>query len=133
LPEQGVVPNGVTAALEALKPPEVLEAQRRQGITGKDRQRRKNAAAVRQGEWFFLPLPKRHLENKQVLRDEPLSRGKPRAKTWNWRRLVRNPEAVVKGKVRHPDHKTLVLQVWHKVVMNTKGQSQAMRHVVFLD
>jgi hypothetical protein len=173
LPEQGVTPSNVAGAMEALKPPEVHEAQRRQGVKGKDRQRRKNAAYVRQGEWFFLPMPKLHVENKQVLRDEPLSRGtgskphwaellyrkggevvyvcdahpsglsmapyleliraKPRAKTWNWRRMVRNPEAYVKGKVLHPDHKTLVLQVWHKVVMNTEGQSQAMRHVVFLD
>jgi hypothetical protein len=47
--------------------------------------------------------------------------------------MVRNPEAYVKGKISHEDHKTIVLQVWHRVVMNTEGQSQAMRHVVFLD
>ena len=49
------------------------------------------------------------------------------------RHMARNPEAYVKGAVRHVDHKTVVLQVWHRVVMNTEGQSQAMRHVVFLD
>src|SRR6185436_127689 len=65
----------VAVAMEALKPPEVLEAQRRQGVKGKDRQRRKNAAYVRQGEWFFLPAPKLHVEKKQVLCNEPLSRG----------------------------------------------------------
>ena len=63
------------------------------------RQRRKNAAYVCQGEWFFLPAPRLH----------------------------------VKGTVSHPDHKTILLQVWHKVAMNTEGQSKAMRHVVFLD
>ena len=35
--------------------------------------------------------------------------------------------------LRRRDHKTILLQVWHKVVMNTEGQSKAMRHVVFLD
>jgi hypothetical protein len=165
--------TSVAAALEALKPPEVVEAQRRQGVKGKDRRRRKNAAYVRQGEWFFLPVPKLHVDKNQVLCNEPLSRGegskphwaeflyrkggevvyvcdehpqglkpeayldllrrKSRAKTWNWRRMARNPEAYVKGAVSHVDHKTIVLQVWHRVVMNTEGQSQARRHVVFLD
>ncbi len=173
IPEQLGPLSGVAGAMEALKPPEVLEAQRRQGIKGKDRQRRKNAAYVRQGEWFFLPTPRLRVLKEQVLLNEPLSRGegskphwaeylhrkggeivyvcdehpaglsvdayfgliraKPRAKNWNWRRMVRNPEAYVKGKISHPDHKTIVLHVWHKVVMNTEGQSQAMRHVVFLD
>ncbi len=165
--------TSVAAAIEALKPPEVLEAQRRQGVKGKDRLRRKNAAYVRQGEWFFLPAPRVHLEKKQVLFNEPLSRGegskphwaeflyrkggelvyvsdeypqgllreeyldllrrKPRARTLTWRRMFRNPEAYVKGKISHPDHKTIVLQVWHRVLMNTEAQSQAMRHLVFLD
>jgi hypothetical protein len=173
IPEHLGAPRGVAGAMEALKPPEVLEAQRRQGIKGKDRQRRKNAAYVRQGEWFFLPAPRLHVPKEQVLLHEPLSRGvgskphwaeylyrkggetvyvcderssglsvdaylslirgKPRAKQWKWRRMVRNPEAYVKGKISHPDHKTIPLHVWHKVVMNTEGQSQAMRHVVFLD
>ena len=52
---------------------------------------------------------------------------------WNWRYMVRNPEAYVKGAIRHPDHKTIVLHVWHRVTMNTEGQSEAMQHVVFLD
>jgi hypothetical protein len=159
--------------MEALKPPEVVEAQRRQGVKGKDRQRRKNAAYVRQGEWFFLPAPRLHVDKRQALCNEPLSRGtgskphwaeflyrrggeavyvcdaypqglkweayydllrrKARAKAWNWRHMVRNPEAYVKGKISHVDHKTIVLQVWHRVVMNTEGQSAAMQHVVFLD
>ena len=38
-----------------------------------------------------------------------------------------------KGAISHPDHKTIHLHVWHKVVMNTEGQAQAMKHVVFLD
>jgi hypothetical protein len=173
VPERAGILTNVAGAMEALKPPEVLEAQRRQGVKGKDRQRRKNAAYVRQGEWFFLPAPRLHVDKKQVLLNEPLSRGdgskphwaeflfrrggetvyvcdthpqglrteayqallraNPRARAWNWRLMVRNPEAFVKGKVSHADHKTIVLHVWHKVLMNTEGQSEARRTVVFLD
>jgi hypothetical protein len=173
IPDNAGPVTNVFAAIEALKPAEVLEAQRRQGIKGKDRLRRKNAAYVRQGEWFFLPAPKLHVDKKLVLCHEQLSRGtgsKPhwaeflyrtggetvyvcdacpqglrwekyhqllrdrsRAKSWNWGRMQLNPEAYVKGKISHPDHKTIELYVWHKVLMNTEGQSRAMRHVVFLD
>ena len=173
VPEKAGELTGVTTAMEALKPPEVLEAQRRQGVKGKDRQRRKNAAYVRQGEWFFLPAPRLHVDKKPVLLNEPLSRGegskphwaeflyrkggeavyvcdahpqglrpeafhallraKPRVRAWNWRYMVRNPEAYVRGKVSHADHKTVVLLVWHKVLMNTEGQSEARQNVVFLD
>jgi hypothetical protein len=173
VPGRGETLTNVFRAMEALKPPEVLEAQRRQGIKGKDLQRRKNAAYIRQGEWFFLPAPKLHVQRKFVLYNEPLSRGegskphwaemlyrkggeevyvsdaypqglrsdayrslikdRPRTKSWHWRQMFRNPEAYVKGKIRHPDHKTIELHIWHKVVMNTEGQSEAMRHVVFLD
>jgi len=163
----------VFAAMEALKPPEVLAAQRRQGLKGKERYRRKNAAYVRQGEWFFVPAPKVHVAKKLIVLNEPLSRGegskphvceflfrkggelvfvsdeypqglteneyrgllrqKPRAKNWHWDRRWRNPEAYAMGRISHPDHKTINLLVWHRVFMNTEGQSQAKSHVVFLD
>jgi hypothetical protein len=173
IPERAGALRNVFAAMEALKPPEVIEAQRRQGLKGKDRQRRKNAAYVRQGEWFFLPAPRLRIDKKLILFNEPLSRGtgskphwaeflyrkggetvyvcpeypqgltseqhfrllrdRPRARSWVWQRMQRNPAAYVKGKISHPDHKTIELHDWHKVLMNTEGQSQAMRHVVFLD
>ena len=47
--------------------------------------------------------------------------------------MRRNPEAYVKGHLRHDDHATIRLDVWHRVVLNTEGQARAMRHVVFLD
>src|SRR5437016_4796782 len=56
VPERGGVSN-VATAMEALKPPEVRAAQAQQGVKGKDRRGRKNAAYRRQGEWFFLPAP----------------------------------------------------------------------------
>jgi hypothetical protein len=39
----------------------------------------------------------------------------------------------VRGRIRHSDHKTIVLRGWHEVVMNTENESLAMQHVAFLD
>ena len=50
-----------------------------------------------------------------------------------WRTMVRNPHVFVRGTVRHPDHKTIFLEGWHEVLMNTETQAAAMRNVVFLD
>lgn len=52
---------------------------------------------------------------------------------WNWTLMRRNPTVLVRGKVRHPDHKTVFLDGWHRVYSNTEDQSYAMRNVVFLD
>jgi hypothetical protein len=54
-------------------------------------------------------------------------------RTFKWRRMVRDANVFVRGTVRHGDHKTLVLEGWHQVVMNTETQARAMRHVAFLD
>jgi hypothetical protein len=59
--------------------------------------------------------------------------GNPRAKGWGWRKMRRNPGVYVRGRIRHADHKTVVLHGWHRVLMNTEGQSKAMRNVAFLD
>jgi hypothetical protein len=60
-----------------------------------------------------------------------LSRSRQRG--GGWRRLVRDPDLYAKGSVRHPDHNTIVLHGWHRVLMNTEQSARAMRHVVFLD
>jgi hypothetical protein len=173
VPERTAGVSNVATAMEALKPPEVLEAQARQGVKGKDRRRRKNAAYRRQGEWFFLPDPLLKVDRSLILHDEPLSRGngskphiaefcyrtggetvyvcdaypaglrtaehkrllasKPTARKWDWRVMRRNASVCVRGRISHPDHDTICLFVWHRVVMNTESQSRAMRHVVFLD
>ena len=59
--------------------------------------------------------------------------GNSKADTWNWRMMLRNAGVFVKGRIRHPDHATITLHGWHRVVMNTEGQSKAMRNVAFLD
>lgn len=50
-----------------------------------------------------------------------------------WRRMVRNPRAFVRGTVRHSDHKTIFLEGWHEVFVNTETRAAAMRNVAFLD
>jgi hypothetical protein len=52
IPETAPV-GTVRQAKEALKPAEVRTAQASKGLKAKARNRRKNAAFVRQGEWFF--------------------------------------------------------------------------------
>jgi len=172
VPESAPV-GTVRQAKEALKPREVQVAQARQGLRAEARNRRKNAAYRRQGEWFFLPVPGFTVAEALVLHNEPLQRGNgskphwvescyrtggetvhvcsrhpngvtaaqrekivaknPKAKGWNWQIMQRNPGVYVRGSVRHADHKTIVLHGWHRVLMNTEGQSKAMRNVAFLD
>jgi len=47
-----------------------------------------------------------------------------------WQTITRNATLYVKGKVRHPDHATLYLQGWHRVLVNDERRG---REVVFLD
>jgi hypothetical protein len=51
----------------------------------------------------------------------------------SWDEMVRDAEVYAKGAIRHPDHATIVLPDWHRVLMNTEQGARAMRHVVFLD
>src|SRR6202162_3034460 len=74
IPESAPV-GTVQQAKEALKPAEVRAAHAPKGIKAKARSRRKNAAYIRQGEWFFLPVADMAVDEKLVLRDEPLTRG----------------------------------------------------------
>jgi hypothetical protein len=57
----------------------------------------------------------------------------PNAKKWNWQQMRREPTVYVRGRVWHPDHKTIVLHEWHRVMMNTEREAPGARHVVFLD
>jgi hypothetical protein len=172
VPESASV-GTVRTAKEALKPAEILVQERRLGLRAAARNRRKNAAYHRQGEWFFVPAPDLKVDESLVLRNEPISRGarskphvvefcyrsggetvyvcryhpnglleseyrqllveRPATKNWDWRVLRRNAVVLVRGRVRHADHKTITLHGWHRVLMNTEGQSRAMRNVAFLD
>lgn len=56
-----------------------------------------------------------------------------RARSWGWQPMLKNAAVWATGRVRHPDHKTIQLDVWHEVAMNSESRAPAMRHVVFLD
>jgi hypothetical protein len=64
---------------------------------------------------------------KQLIENDPQQRTK------NWQIMQRDAEVFVKGTIRHSDHKTIILNGWHRVIMNTENQSKAMRNVAFLD
>ena len=57
----------------------------------------------------------------------------PDAARWGWRVMQRNPGVYARGAVRHSDHATITLPLWHRVIMNTETQSRTMVNVAFLD
>ncbi len=171
VPELASVSN-VKTAFEALRPRAITNELVRRKVKRKDRNRRRNEAFLRQGEWFFVPADERDFPKMLVLSNEPLRRGagKPhmceelvriggevvytspqhpngissqkyqkimsgnsKLRHLPWTMQRRNPGVFVRGKVRHADHKTIVLAGWHHVLMNTETQSVAMRHVAFID
>ncbi len=68
--------SSVGTAKEALKPEAVRS--REQGKRGKraKRQRRKTDVFIRQGEWFFIPVPDVQVNDKLILTKEPIRRGR---------------------------------------------------------
>lgn len=74
IPESAPV-GTVRQAKEALQPREVRQAVANKGVTGKARNRRKNQAFIRQGEWFFIPTASMAIDEALVLKNEPLRRG----------------------------------------------------------
>jgi len=169
------VPGGASSvrqAMDALRPDGVRDALTRSRVSSGKRYERKNRAFRRQGEWFFVPEPALMVDEKLILRNEPLRRGSgkphmveylyrtggemvhvcdrypngvtpdeyraivqrnPNAVRWRWRMMSRNPGVYARGSIRHSDHATITLPVWHRVLMNTETQTRTMRNVAFLD
>jgi len=72
------VPGGASSvrqAMDALQPGDVRDALTRNHVSSRKRYGRKNRAFRRQGEWFFVPEPTLHVDEKLVLWNEPLRRG----------------------------------------------------------
>jgi hypothetical protein len=65
----------IQAAKDALKPQEVWDAMRKHGVPHNQRDLRRTSAFVRQGEWFFIPGKHQEVEERNVLRNEPIRRG----------------------------------------------------------
>ena len=170
IPEREPV-STVAAAKIALKPEEIRVREEALGVSRKESFQRRNAAFIRQGEWFFIPSGEIEAHPLRLLRNEPLSRGnggKPhwaeecyrmggetvyvssrhpagltlkeylrlsenQRKSGGFRMMKRDVMVYVRGEVTHPDHKTVVLRGWHRVLMNTENRSLAMRFLAFLD
>lgn len=67
--------SNVRTAMESLKPPIVIGRQDLLGVRYADRFKRRNAAYIRQGEWFFVPQFGMDVQEAYILRNEPLQRG----------------------------------------------------------
>lgn len=65
----------VAQAREALKPLAVRLAETRAGLRTRERARRRNAVSIRQGEWFFVPMPGMIVKPALIFRNEPIRRG----------------------------------------------------------
>ena len=72
---EGEAVSTVADAQIALKPEEVRTREESLGISRKEGFRRRNAAFVRQGEWFFIPAGEIQTDPLRLLRNEPLARG----------------------------------------------------------
>ena len=168
IPDAAASAVTVAQAKAALQPPEVRRLSAT--LRPKHRLRRHNPAFQRQGEWFFVPERGFIPPAGEILRNEPLSRGRGKAhrmqfayrrggelryfsrgyangltqaqfdalddkvlRAHNWRQMIRDAEVFASGRISHPDHATLVLRGWHRVLMNTERGARAMRHVAFLD
>jgi hypothetical protein len=162
--------SSVVAAMEALKPEPVIQSQ--VGMTALKRNKRKNSAFRRQGEWYFVPEPDLNPDRKFVRLNEPIRRGRsrphiveelfrhggetvyvcrkhpnglpekayrrllqenPAARYWGWTIMRRNMDVFGRGKVTHPDHKTIVLSGWHRIFPNRESDAWFIETLVFLD
>jgi hypothetical protein len=74
VPEQASVSSVVTAK-EALKPDAARSRERGKKGKRQKRLRRKTEVFIRQGEWFFIPVPEVRVNEKLILTHEPIRRG----------------------------------------------------------
>jgi len=73
------VPGGASSvrqAMDSLQPKDVREALTHHHVAFRKRYARKNRAFRRQGEWFFVPEPSFVVDERFVLHNEPLRRGR---------------------------------------------------------
>jgi len=91
IPEDAFGITDVASAKAALQPKLVRDAVSR--ARPKDRFKRRHSAYVREGEWFFVPEAKLDPPASQVLRNEPLTRG--RSKDHVMERAYRAGETLV--------------------------------------
>jgi hypothetical protein len=62
-----------------------------------------------------------------------LIKSDPKMAKFPWRRMTRDMKVFVRGKIRHPDHKTISLRIWHEVIPNEETKARSNRNLAFLD
>lgn len=129
--------QSVRGAMEALKPDIVRREQKRKGVNQRRRNRRRTEAYVRQGEWFFLPRPRMHVAPDQVEHNVPLAREGGQPHLVESMHVMDETLMFARGRISHPDHATLHLDVWHRVVQNnehvSERQTTSRLHLAFVD
>lgn len=164
--------NTVFEAKEALKPAPARESQEKRRVRKNKRNKRHNEGYLRQGEWFFIPAPSLEVDEKLVIRNEPIRRGRGKAHmveevyrrngrtvyvnrehpngigekayrklladdpgqaSKGWRQMMSGAEVYGRGKVSHPDHATIELPGWHRIVPNTESSTGWATSMTFLD
>lgn len=118
LPERPNV-RTVQQAMEALKPEPVLREQRHKRVKRHRRSNRHTTAYVRQGEWFFVPCPEADVLNRRIEQNGLIRRGEGKPHQVDFLCRV-NDGLFARGKVSHPDHATIHLHEWHRVLRNTE-------------
>ncbi|MDX1979399.1 MAG: hypothetical protein SFV51_03960 [Bryobacteraceae bacterium] len=57
----------------------------------------------------------------------------PSAGRLSWRQMMRDAAVFARGRVRHPDHRTVWLDGWHRVFLNRERFAPHARQIAFLD
>lgn len=70
--------SSVESAKDALKPKDVREAEKNRKIKPKHKNKRRNKAWKRQGEWFFVPAGRLQVDENTILKNEPIRMGNRR-------------------------------------------------------
>jgi hypothetical protein len=74
-----------------------------------------------------------HPNGITVAQHRKLIHNQPEKARLDWRVMRADAWVFARGTVRHPDHKTINLPFWHRVLMNTEHESPGMPRVAFLD
>jgi len=115
------VPGGASSvrqAMNALQPVEVRDALARQPVSSRKRHARKNRAFRRQGEWFFVPEPELVVNDKLVLRHEPLRRGSGKPHLVEY--VFRSGGETVHVCSRHPNG---LIEAEHRALLQRQPQA----------
>ena len=124
VPEKASV-STVKTAMDALKPLGVRQRLDALKVKPKKRNRRRNEAFVRQGEWFFVPTPWFRPDPLLVFRNEPLRRGT--GKPHICENLVRHGGELVYVSVQHPNGMT---EMQYRRLISRKPELRHLHWVV---